>query len=232
MAMLNQALLHPWLDSLEGIDWQNFRGHCLHALKYLSDIHIRPNLLHAAVRFWDPEVHVFRFGIQELCPTVEELHAYLGSHDSKEPIVPMIRESMKKILKTQLGLCSGVTDFLIQGSVIKILHLFEIFSPTKDLTDFKHQGDRMIACFICLFPAFLLVHSVGEPSSLLVGVAAQIESHKDVAPLVFAETLMGLDAVHVDRTQTFGGSPLLLQARTSLSYPFSISHIYFTLMLG
>ncbi|KAI8530521.1 hypothetical protein RHMOL_Rhmol11G0065800 [Rhododendron molle] len=173
MAKLNQALLHPWLDSLE-------------------------------VHFWDPEVHVFKFGIQELCLTVEEFHAYLESHDSDHPIAPMIWESMKKLLKTKLGVSSGATDFLIQDGAIKILRRFEMFNPPKDLTDFKYQGHRITACCICLLTAFLLVSSFGEPISLLVGVAAQIEAHKNVAPLVLAKTLMGLNVVHAGQTQTFG----------------------------
>ncbi|KAI8568359.1 hypothetical protein RHMOL_Rhmol02G0192000 [Rhododendron molle] len=189
MALLNQALLRPWLDSLDGIDWLNFRGHRLHALKYLREIAIHPVLLHAATRFWDPEVHVFRFGSQELCPTVEEFHAYLGSHDSTEPIVPMLRESMKNIVKAKLGVSGNVAEFLTRGNAINIVQLYERFSPPGD------------SCCICLLAAFLLVPPVGQPSSLLVGVAAQIEARKDVAPLVLAETLMGLDAVHAGRTR-------------------------------
>lgn len=200
MATFNQALLRPWLDSLEGIDWLNFRGHRLHALKHLRNIRIRPDLLHAAVRFWDSEVHVFRFRLQELCPTVEEFHAYLGSHESDEPIVPMIRASMKKLLKIKLGVSIGVADFFTQGGTINILQLFGMFSPPKDLTDFEYQGRQMTACCICLIAAFLLVPSVGEPSTLLVGVEAEIEARKDVAPLVLVETLIGLDAVRAGRT--------------------------------
>ena len=228
MAMLNQALLRPWLDSLEGIDWLNFRGHRLYALRHLREVAIRPVLLHAAARFWDPEVHVFRFGSQELCPTVEEFHAYLGSHDSAEPIIPMIRESMKNILKARLGVSGNAAEFLTRGNVINIVQLYERFSPPGNLTDFEHQGRRMMACCICLLAAFLLVPSIGQPSSLLVGVAAQIEARKDVAPLVLAETLMGLDAVHAGRTRVFGGSPLLLQVRdlTRLSF-FYFSHSFY-----
>lgn len=114
MAFLNQALLHPWLDSLHGLGWLNFWGHCLYALKHLREVAIRPDLLLALVHFWDPEVHVFRFGIQELCPTVEEFHAYLGSHDSEEPIVPMIRESMKKLSKPSWVLAAMLLIFLFR----------------------------------------------------------------------------------------------------------------------
>jgi len=49
----------------------------------------------------------------------------------------------------------------------------------------------------------------------------QIEERKDVAPMVLAETLMGLDGVHAGRTDVFEGSPLLLQVGVSLSSPFS-----------
>ena len=64
---------------------------------------------------------------------------------------------------------------------------------------------------MCLLALYLLVPCDGHPSSAIVGVAAQIEQRRDVVPLVLAETIMGLDAVKAGRTNTFAGSPLLLQ---------------------
>ncbi|KAI8571784.1 hypothetical protein RHMOL_Rhmol01G0145800 [Rhododendron molle] len=111
----------------------------------------------------------------------------------------MIRESMKNILKAKLGVSGNAAEFLTRHNAINIMQSYEMFSR------------RMMACCICLLAAFLLVPSVGQPSPLLVGVAAQIEAHKDVAPLVLTETLIGLDVTRAGRTRVFGGSPLLLQ---------------------
>ncbi|KAI8538318.1 hypothetical protein RHMOL_Rhmol09G0093200 [Rhododendron molle] len=74
---------------------------------------------------------------------------------------------------------------------------------------------------MCLLAACLLVHSTGHASSALVSIAVQIEARKDVVPMVLAETLIGLDRVCSGETETFGGSPLLLQVGFSLSSPFS-----------
>ncbi|KAI8555279.1 hypothetical protein RHMOL_Rhmol05G0162700 [Rhododendron molle] len=50
---------------------------------------------------------------------------------------------------------------------------------------------------------------MGHPS--LVSVAAQMGARRNVVPLVLAEMLMGLDLVYTGQTNTFSGSPLLLQ---------------------
>ncbi|KAI8568259.1 hypothetical protein RHMOL_Rhmol02G0184000 [Rhododendron molle] len=64
---------------------------------------------------------------------------------------------------------------------------------------------------MCLLAAYLLVPSAGHASSALASVVVQVEARKDVIPMVLAETLIGLDKFCSGETETFGGSPLLLQ---------------------
>ena len=40
-------------------------------------VHREWDLLHAVLRFWDPENHVFRFGLDEICSTIEDFSAIL-----------------------------------------------------------------------------------------------------------------------------------------------------------
>jgi len=154
---------------------------------------------------------VFRFGIQELCPTVEEFQAYLGSRGSTEPVVPPLRESLSKILKDKLGVNEGTAKYLLRGNALDILRLFADFRPCGDLTDFTIQNRRMFALCMCLLASYLLVPLDGNASPSIASVALQIEQRRDVVPMVLAETLMGLDAICSGRTNVFGGSPLLLQ---------------------
>ncbi|KAI8538514.1 hypothetical protein RHMOL_Rhmol09G0109300 [Rhododendron molle] len=91
------------------------------------------------------------------------------------------------------------------------MRLIEMFSPLGNLADTTYQTRRMTALCMCLLAACLLVPSAGHVSSALVSIAVQIEARKDVIPMVLAETLMGLDKVRSEETETFGGSPLLLQ---------------------
>ncbi|KAH7864514.1 hypothetical protein Vadar_030429 [Vaccinium darrowii] len=199
MVVSFSALMRPWLDDLDGLDWLHFRGHRLTSLRYIRDVSIRPELLRAATQFWDPEVHVFRLGLHELCPTVEEFFAYLGGFDLAEPIVPLHGVGFAPVLSSKLGISNNAAKSLIRGGFLNIPRLIEGF-----------RSDNFALC-LCLLAAFLFVQSDGQASSSLVGVVLQIEERKDVAPMVLAETLMGLDGVHAGRTDVFEGSPLLLQ---------------------
>ncbi|KAL6989155.1 hypothetical protein U1Q18_014907 [Sarracenia purpurea var. burkii] len=40
---------------------------------HMKAMRINVPLLRAAAQMWDPEFHAFRFGHEELCPTVDEL---------------------------------------------------------------------------------------------------------------------------------------------------------------
>ncbi|KAI8568252.1 hypothetical protein RHMOL_Rhmol02G0184000 [Rhododendron molle] len=192
---------------MEGVDWLNFRAHGFYSMRYLRNIRLRPELLRAAVSFWDPEVHVFRFGDQELCPTVEEFRAYLGGFGSGEVIIPPVRESAYRVLVAALGLSDNAARYLL-------------FSPPGDLRDMTYQTRRMIALCMCLLAAYLLVPSAGHASSALASVVVQVEARKDVIPMVLAETLIGLDKFCSGETETFGGSPLLLQVGFSRCFEF------------
>ena len=214
MAMLASAVLQPWIASFENIDWFNFRSHHLNSLRHIHPIPIRPELLHAAAQFWDPEFHVFRFGLQELCPTIEEFHAYLETRPETEPVVPPNRANLVKILKEKLGVSDGVARHLIRGGSLDILRLFADFSPRGNPLDYTVQNRRMFALCMCLLATYLLVPNDGNPNPSIISVAAQIEQRRDVVPMVLAETLMGLDAVKSGRTSVFAGSPLLLQVCT------------------
>lgn len=78
---------------------------------------------------------------------------------------------------------------------------------------------------ICLLAAYLLIPLDGRVSPLLVSVAAQMGAQRNVMPLVLAETLLGLALVYTDQTDTFSGSPLLLQVN-SPSSPFFDFHTF------
>ncbi|KAL7179526.1 hypothetical protein ACSBR1_042842 [Camellia fascicularis] len=50
----------------------SFQGFGINALFPLSRTLLCFPFLHAAARRWDPITHVFCFGTQEMCPTLEE----------------------------------------------------------------------------------------------------------------------------------------------------------------
>ncbi|KAI8551255.1 hypothetical protein RHMOL_Rhmol06G0171100 [Rhododendron molle] len=117
-------------------------------MRYLRNIHLRPELLRAAMSFWDPEVHVFRFGEQELCPTVEKFRAHLGGFGSGEFIVPPMRESAYRVLVVALGLGDGAARYLVRNGHLNVMRLIELFSSLGDLGDMTYQTRRMTALCI------------------------------------------------------------------------------------
>ena len=62
------------------------------------------DLLHAVLRFWDPEDHVFRFGLDEICSTIEDFSAILDINKNLSIIMPVLRHSYSQPLCGMLGL--------------------------------------------------------------------------------------------------------------------------------
>ena len=60
-----------WVRNFDFSTRTNFTAYKLEGIKALRNIKIKCNFLHAAVKFWDTEDHVFRFKTAELCPTIE-----------------------------------------------------------------------------------------------------------------------------------------------------------------
>jgi hypothetical protein len=177
------------------------------------------------VEYWDPSLHVFRFGLDELCPTVEEFAAYLRGYQSEVPVIPGFNRNMSRMLSTTLNISHGAARFLLEGGSLNILRIIAEFSPTGDEDNMEWQARRRFALTICILAAYFLVSSFGPVDPLLVGIADQLAERKNIVPLVLGETLVGLDRVRAGQTTTFGGSPLLLQvAHSTLLFPiFTLS---------
>lgn len=170
-------------------------------------------------------MHVFWFGIEEICLTVKEFRVYLGYFESNIPVIPPLRDTMAGVLRDKLGVSNALSKFLMRGGELNTLRLIEMFMREGDPYDFVWQGKRMSALCMFLLAAYLLVSSDGRASHLFAGISAQMEERRDVVPMVLAETLIGLDAVHARQTR-YLGSPLLLQVDSHsaflfLSFPFS-----------
>ncbi|KAI8542702.1 hypothetical protein RHMOL_Rhmol08G0159400 [Rhododendron molle] len=196
--------LWPWLTQFLGIDWLNFQYHGLTSFRYLRHVPLRPTLLRAALRFWDPDVHVFRFGDDEICPTIEEFQAYLRTFVSATLVVPPYQVSMSGLLETALEISRGLPNTLVKGGQLNVMRLIERYSPDGDLEDMAVQAQRHFALVICLLAAYLLVSADGRVSPLLVSVALQMADQKNVIPLVLAETLTSLDLVYTGQANAFG----------------------------
>lgn len=70
-----------------------FKCFGLDPLLSLRHVRLETNLLIAATYFWDPQIHVFRFNYEELCPTMEEFCALYGASPVGPFILPTPRPS-------------------------------------------------------------------------------------------------------------------------------------------
>lgn len=203
-------LISPWLEAFVAGDWLSFRSHELAAFRFLRNVRLHPKLLKAALRFWDLDVHVLRFGDNELCPTVEEFQAYLQGFASSVIVVPPYRKSMPKLLKSYLNISGGAAKSLLSSSQINVMRLMEWYGPKGNTKDTAVQARRQFALAISVLAAYMLVSPDGRVNPSLVSVAAQMGTRRNVVPLVLLETLIGLDLVYTGQRNTFSSSPLLL----------------------
>ena len=84
MEMLPSNRLQDWITTLDGSEKMNFCSFGLNVHFPLSHTSLCFPFLHAAAWYWNPITHVFHFGSQEMCPTLEEFQALMDSQHDKE----------------------------------------------------------------------------------------------------------------------------------------------------
>ena len=97
--------LRGWIGKLTQDDCKKLRlwGIPTKLLK-AADVEVSRRLLCAAVRFWKPVHHVFRFGRTELTPTLEEVCRICGFSWLMGPPIFMRRDKYIAVLSKLLGL--------------------------------------------------------------------------------------------------------------------------------
>ena len=76
--------INRWVRSFDFSTKTNFTAFKLEGIKALRNVKIKWDFLHIAMKFWDPEDHVFRFNSTKICPTIEQFSAILGYNPSKK----------------------------------------------------------------------------------------------------------------------------------------------------
>lgn len=128
MEMLPIHRLQDWIINLDGSEKVNFCGFGLNALFPLSLTSLCFPFLHAAALCWNPITHVFHFGSQEMCPTLEEFQALMESHRDKE-IMFQPRFGHAQALGRMCGLTLHEARSLAYNRELGIPVLISQFSP-------------------------------------------------------------------------------------------------------
>ncbi|KAI8550575.1 hypothetical protein RHMOL_Rhmol06G0117800 [Rhododendron molle] len=207
------AILDPWLIRPETIDWESPRSQCLSSVCDLRFMEARPELLEAALVYWDPVMHIFRFYNDEMCPSVEEFQAYLrGFAECGILAIPPFKENMSHLLEAKLNIPDEMSAIIIQNGNLNIVRLIELYGPEGALGDYVRQAHRRFVFSICALAAYMLISANEGVSPNIMSMALQMDARKNIMPIVLAETLIGLDLVKSGQASWFSGCPFLLQS--------------------
>ncbi|KAL7222904.1 hypothetical protein ACSBR1_024566 [Camellia fascicularis] len=204
MEILLNNRLRDWITTLDGSEKVNFRSFGINALFPFSRTSLCFPFLHATIRCWNPVTHVFRFELEEMCPTLKEFQALMASRRDEE-IMPQPCFGHAWALGQMCALS------LQEARSLEIPSLIHRFFAIEDRSDLLWRGYRQYALYLCLLAHFLLAPSYSGASIRLIEVAQYLKVGKSCMGLALAETLMGLDAFYRRETTRFPGSPLLLQ---------------------
>ncbi|KAI8550608.1 hypothetical protein RHMOL_Rhmol06G0120700 [Rhododendron molle] len=118
---------------------------------------------------------------------------------------------MSQLLQTKLNIPEELSTSIIQNDELNIVRLIELHGPEGALGDYVGQAHRCLVLSICTLAAYMLIPADGGVSPSLASIASQMDTRKNIMPVVLAETLMGLDLVKSGQADWFTGCPLLLQ---------------------
>ncbi|KAI8538416.1 hypothetical protein RHMOL_Rhmol09G0101400 [Rhododendron molle] len=152
------AILDPWLTRPKTLDWESPRSQCLTSIRDLRFMEPRPELLQAAMVYWDPVMHVFHFRNDEMCPIVEEFQAYLrGFIDCETLAIPPFQEDMSQLLQMKLNIPEELSTSIIQNGELNIVRLIELYGPEGALGDYVGQAHRRFVLSIYALAAYMLI---------------------------------------------------------------------------
>ena len=196
---------------MDNVSKLNFRAFNLDSMFSLKGVRMDWDLFHASLKFWDPEDHVFRFNMDEICPTIEDFSAILGIDSNLPTVIPTLQNSYTSSIVKLFNLPIPIILRMLFGEGINLLSLFEEFAyQTPTSVQESHRKNSALA--LTYVGEFLLVNQRSGFADVRIStLIPQLLGGKSLVPIVIAESMNGLDAVYRDETDIFRGSPLLLQ---------------------
>lgn len=205
------GLLRGFLAVMAAKDKTEFRRFGLESLLSIRHMKLETTLLTAATYFWDPQIHVFRFNYEELCPTMEEFCALFGVSPAGPFILPTPRSDYLASFSDFLGIPQRDVTIFVKDHMVDLMKLETSFlaHDSEGTLTFTPQIQRTLA--FCLIGRFLISTGTLQAPVQICELIAPLLKRHNIIPLVLAETLNGLDKVHGNPKAPLGGSPFLLQ---------------------
>ncbi|XP_077250468.1 serine/threonine-protein phosphatase 7 long form homolog [Tasmannia lanceolata] len=212
MAEVSNNGLLAWINGLQQVEGINLGMVGLCSLRNLATVCVDWGLIRTAISCWDPELHVFRFGMQELCPTHEDICMMLCISPDRPLFKPSFKEGYDEALSRLIGVPQKSLAHYRQASSIFVHKLVQVFSPSREL-DKEYRRCRENALALCAHPMFLFPGRL-ESSDLIplyfVDLVDQVREGANLAPTVLAELFDSLDSACRSTGSDFSGSSVIL----------------------
>ena len=173
----------------------NFTAYKLEGIKALRNVKMKWDFLHAAMKFWDLEDHVFWFNTAELCLTIKEFSAILSYDPSRKSIAVSCDPRHKESLSDALGFPTSITDSMIEGHMVNLHAIISrlIDKRTYGVTDNMKKNFSLALCMVGKLLFCFGRHSFVDAQA--ISIVNQIRDGDNPDSLIWAETLLGLDVV-------------------------------------
>ncbi|KAM7469003.1 hypothetical protein LguiA_007186 [Lonicera macranthoides] len=166
------------------------------------------SFLLGALYFWSPADHLFRFGLDELCPTYEEFSWLLRSDVCLPMAVPIEEIGPRDMLIALLAIPQAACDGFISDGLLDLHKMVRFFHRYEDRA--SYGVGRTAAALICLVSDMLLVTGSSRVDPTILSLIYHARNGESIVPIVLAETLNGLDDIQRGASPFFRGSPRLL----------------------
>ena len=211
MALVFMDCLESFISKMDFVSRNNFNSFKLHSLFSIKGVRREWDLLRASFNFWDPEDHVFRFHLDEICPTIEEFSAILDIDQHLPFAVPVLKRSYHETLCEVLGLPLPIVMKMLESRGLNLRLLLEE-AQTKVPSSVLESHQKLSALAMAFIGDFLLSSPHSEFADVRIStLIPQLLQGKSIVPIILAETLNGLDAVVRGETSILLGSPHVLQ---------------------
>ena len=145
--------INRWVHSFAFSTKTNFTTYKVDGIWALRNVKITWDFLRVAVKFWNPENHMFWFKTAELCPIIEEFLAILGYDQSKKSILVSCDPRHREFLSDALRLPTSITSSMIEGNMVDLCAILStlINKCTYRVTNNTQKNFGLALCFVGKF---------------------------------------------------------------------------------
>ena len=202
--------LRDWSYSLTNAEKRELELFHVRGLLALRHVAIEHDFLRAALDYWSPETHCFKFDYDEICPLPEEFGAIFGFPGRNLIAMPTLREYYYQDFERHLNLTDPDLNRIVCGNEVDLEKLANLYF-NRPVSESYHVYRRRAYIF-CMFSKLLFANGrVGH--ACLASVLEHVESGRSPMPTCLGETFRGLDEAKADRKAIRKGSLVLLQVK-------------------